>query len=119
MTTTEHLYAASEAGSIIAIATNPIWLIKTRLFTTKKHESNSYRGLFHGIYMIGKTEGIKGYWKGTFLALFGVVQGAIQFAVYEELKIWRSRQVDSISNHNNQSLSWLVSVSVNLVNNFF
>ncbi|TIA90365.1 hypothetical protein E3P97_02580 [Wallemia ichthyophaga] len=94
----EHLYAASEAGSIIAITTNPLWLIKTRIFSTKQHDKGAYRGLAHGLIEIGRKEGMRGYWKGTLLALFGVLQGAIQFAVYEELKIWRSKSSGNLSN---------------------
>ena len=33
-------------------------------------------------------EGIKGLYRGTSLALFGVSNGAIQFMAYEEMKRW-------------------------------
>ena len=41
-----------------------------------------------GLYTIGRTEGIRGLYKGTVLALVGVSNGAIQFMTYEELKRW-------------------------------
>ena len=53
---------------------------------------------------IGKKEGIPGYWRGTLLALFGVLQGAIQFAVYEELKLYRAESSGNV----NENLPWLV-----------
>lgn len=37
---------------------------------------------------IVKTEGVRGLWRGTTLALFGVSNGAIQFMAYEEMKKW-------------------------------
>lgn len=44
--------------------------------------------LLDGIQSIYKTEGFKGLYRGTSLALFGVTNGAIQFMCYEELKRW-------------------------------
>ena len=41
-----------------------------------------------GIREICKSEGLKGLYRGTSLALFGVSNGAIQFMCYEELKRW-------------------------------
>lgn len=35
-----------------------------------------------------REEGIKGLYRGTTLALFGVTNGAIQFMGYEEMKKW-------------------------------
>jgi Mitochondrial carrier protein len=41
-----------------------------------------------GIYKVSKTEGIRGLWKGTSLALFGVTNGSLQFMAYELMKDW-------------------------------
>lgn len=35
-----------------------------------------------------RTEGIRGLYRGTSLALFGVSNGALQFMLYEEMKKW-------------------------------
>ncbi|KAI3483543.1 hypothetical protein L1887_53582 [Cichorium endivia] len=98
----QHLLAASESGAITALMTNPIWVVKTRMFTTPQSTAAStaagagtaaarvppevYRGLWHGLVSIYRTEGLRGWYKGAGLALFGVSNGAIQFMAYEELK---------------------------------
>jgi solute carrier family 25 folate transporter 32 len=102
----QHLLAASESGAITALMTNPIWVVKTRMFTTPQSTAAStaagagtaaarappevYRGLWHGLVSIYRTEGLRGWYKGAGLALFGVSNGAIQFMAYEELKKWRT-----------------------------
>ncbi|KIS66599.1 uncharacterized protein UMAG_05588 [Mycosarcoma maydis] len=102
----QHLLAASESGAITALMTNPIWVVKTRMFTTPRSLAPNtastaatattrappevYRGLWHGLISIYRTEGIRGWYKGAGLALFGVSNGAIQFMAYEELKKWRT-----------------------------
>ncbi|KIR27762.1 solute carrier family 25 (mitochondrial folate transporter), member 32 [Cryptococcus deuterogattii 99/473] len=82
----QHLLAAAEASAITAMLTNPIWVVKTRVFGTAKHDSIAYRGLWDGLRSIYRTEGIRGLYKGSLLALVGVSNGSIQFATYEEIK---------------------------------
>ena len=41
-----------------------------------------------GLTSIFQTEGLRGLFRGTSLALFGVSNGALQFMVYEEMKRW-------------------------------
>ncbi|KLO09929.1 mitochondrial carrier [Schizopora paradoxa] len=79
------LYAA-EASAACAIITNPIWVVKVRMFTTRNDAPGAYRSLWHGLSSIYRTEGLAGLYRGTSLALFGVSNGAIQFMGYEQLK---------------------------------
>ncbi|WVQ95278.1 hypothetical protein IAU59_002373 [Kwoniella sp. CBS 9459] len=82
----QHLLAAAEASAVTAMLTNPIWVVKTRVFGTAKHDAAAYRGLWDGLSSIYKAEGIRGLYKGSLLALVGVSNGSIQFATYEEIK---------------------------------
>ncbi|OWT38459.1 solute carrier family 25 (mitochondrial folate transporter), member 32 [Cryptococcus neoformans Bt1] len=82
----QHLLAAAEASAITAMLTNPIWVVKTRVFGTAKNDSIAYRGLWDGFRSIYRMEGIRGLYKGSLLALVGVSNGSIQFATYEEIK---------------------------------
>ncbi|KAL5488290.1 FLX1 [Sanghuangporus weigelae] len=79
------LYAA-EASAVTAVMTNPIWVVKVRMFTTRADSPHAYRSLWHGLSSIYRLEGMRGLYKGTSLALFGVSNGALQFMGYEQLK---------------------------------
>jgi solute carrier family 25 folate transporter 32 len=92
-------------GSLTAVITNPLWLIRVRMFTSEPNDPGAYRGLWSesvyipsgsdfltsssdGLSTIFRTEGIPGLFRGTSLALVGVSNGAIQFMVYEKMKKW-------------------------------
>ncbi|CAK5263038.1 unnamed protein product [Mycena citricolor] len=75
----------SSLGAVTAIMTNPIWVVKVRMFTTTAGAPDAYRD---GLTSIFRTEGVQGLFRGTTLALVGVSNGAIQFMVYERMKRW-------------------------------
>ncbi|EUC56275.1 flavin-adenine dinucleotide transporter, putative, partial [Rhizoctonia solani AG-3 Rhs1AP] len=81
-----NLIASAEASVITALLTNPIWVVKVRVFTTQPGQPGAYRGLWDGLSSIYRTEGWRGLYRGTSLALLSVSNGAIQFVAYEELK---------------------------------
>ncbi|KAL0071460.1 mitochondrial FAD carrier protein flx1 [Marasmius tenuissimus] len=84
----EYLLCSAEASAVTAIMTNPIWVVRVRMFTSGADSPHAYRGLFHGFSSIIRNEGVTGLFRGTTLALFGVSNGAIQFMAYEEMKRW-------------------------------
>lgn len=88
MSAGSYLLCSAQASAVTAILTNPIWVVKVRMFTSRPDSPDSYRGLWHGFSRVWHTEGIAGLWKGTALALVGVSNGAIQFMAYEEMKRW-------------------------------
>ncbi|KAF8604466.1 mitochondrial FAD carrier protein [Ceratobasidium sp. AG-I] len=83
-----NLLASAEASVITTLLTNPIWVVKVRMFTTRPGQPGAYRGLWHGLSSIYRAEGWPGLYRGTSLALMSVSNGAIQFVAYEELKRW-------------------------------
>ncbi|KAF8529248.1 mitochondrial FAD carrier protein [Hysterangium stoloniferum] len=87
-----YLLCSAEASAATALITNPIWVVKVRMFTTTRNSPNSYRGLWHGLREISRSEGLPGLYRGTLLALFGVSNGAIQFMAYEKMKQWAFRR---------------------------
>ncbi|GAA5986425.1 hypothetical protein JCM10908_003749 [Rhodotorula pacifica] len=82
----QHLLASATSGVITAFLTNPIWVVKTRMFTTHASQERAYRGVWHGLSTLAREEGFRGMSKGMTLALIGVSNGAIQFMTYEEIK---------------------------------
>lgn len=83
----QHLLAASQAGAMTLVLTNPIWVVKTRLcLQYGSGEKQQYAGMLDTLVKIYKTEGFRGYYKGFLPGLFGVSHGAIQFMTYEEMK---------------------------------
>ncbi|KAG2037264.1 mitochondrial carrier protein RIM2 [Suillus americanus] len=97
-----HLAAAAVAGVATGTATNPIWVVKTRLQLTaseRRHPSiastnqgatagpsRALGGSFRMITQIFREEGIKGFYKGLSASYLGVTEGTIQWVLYERLK---------------------------------
>ncbi|CAM9755861.1 unnamed protein product [Ectocarpus sp. 12 AP-2014] len=88
--TVHHLGAGYVAGAMMVLATNPVWMIKTRMqLQDKKAKSGGvrpYSGLMDAVRTITREEGPLALYKGAVPALMLCGQGAVQFAVYEWLK---------------------------------
>lgn len=88
---TLHMLAASEAGVLTLLVTNPIWVVKTRLClqygsSDLEPSSKTYRGMTDALIKIYRTEGVRGLYRGFVPGMFGVTHGALQFMTYEEMK---------------------------------
>ena len=93
LTPGDYFLASGISGAIITLSTNPIWVLKTRMLSSDKGDKGAYDNMWQGARQIFKTEGVKGFYKGTAISLVGVSHGAVQFGVYEPLKkTWRRFQ---------------------------
>ncbi|KAK4765491.1 hypothetical protein SAY86_026581 [Trapa natans] len=83
-----HLLSAAEAGILVSLCTNPIWLIKTRMqLQNPLTQSKSYLGVHDALRTIMREEGWRALYKGIGPSLLlQVSHGAIQFTAYEELR---------------------------------
>lgn len=87
-----HMLAASEAGVLTLIITNPLWVVKTRLCLQYQEVSvttasaKHYQGMLDALVKVYRYEGIAGFYKGFIPGVLGVSHGALQFMAYEELK---------------------------------
>jgi solute carrier family 25 protein 33/36 len=88
-----HLSAAALAGVATGTATNPIWVVKTRLqleLTARGEVKKVRRRLFGGSWdcmkRIMRDEGVRGFYKGLSASYLGVTEGTIQWVLYERLK---------------------------------
>lgn len=80
-----HLVSGLSAGIVTSTATNPIWMIKTRLQLDKtkgKYYKNSWDCFKH----IVKNEGVGSLYKGLSASYLGGVESTIQWVLYEQMK---------------------------------
>lgn len=85
-----HLGAAAIAGIVTGTATNPIWVVKTRLQLSASNKADAGKRVIGGSWMtikqIMRQEGIRGFYKGLSASYLGVTEGTIQWVLYERLK---------------------------------
>jgi solute carrier family 25 protein 33/36 len=76
------------AGVVSNTATNPIWMVKTRMQLLADHTAGqvAYKGYQEAIGAIFKEEGIGGFYRGLSASYWGCTEGAIQFLLYERIK---------------------------------
>ncbi|KAK8224511.1 mitochondrial folate transporter-like protein/carrier [Phyllosticta capitalensis] len=85
--------ASITAGACSTIATNPIWVIKTRLMSQVSARASEdarppwhYKNTLDAARKMFRTEGIASFYSGLGPALLGLTHVAIQFPLYEYFK---------------------------------
>ena len=89
-----NVYASLSGGACSTFATNPIWVIKTRLMSqSSSREINNhskapwhYKNTWDAARMMYRNEGILSFYSGLTPALLGLTHVAIQFPLYEVFK---------------------------------
>lgn len=102
-----HLLTVFMLGTLTAVCTNPIWVIKTRMLSTSAKHTGAYTSILDGTRRIYRTDGLSGFYRGLVPSLFGVSHGALQFMAYEQLKKLR-RTPSSNSQQEPSNLDTLV-----------
>ncbi|VEU23748.1 DEKNAAC105015 [Brettanomyces naardenensis] len=108
-----YFMSAILSGAASTTATNPIWVVKTRMMlqtdngktiydrlpveesvvkggtaSASKPSTQWYNGTFDAFRKMYKEEGIGSFYRGLLPSYFGLVHVAIQFPLYENLKKW-------------------------------
>eukprot|EP00164_Ancoracysta_twista_P009975 GFYU01014904.1.p1 GENE.GFYU01014904.1~~GFYU01014904.1.p1 ORF type:complete len:341 (-),score=55.31 GFYU01014904.1:126-1148(-) len=80
----EHLGAGAVAGAISAFVTNPLDVVACRLMT--QGENKIYRGTWHCLKSIAKTEGTRGLFAGAVPRVMSIAPlAALAFCIYEQI----------------------------------
>jgi len=82
----DYFLSSGLAGLGVQFLTNPIWVLKTRMVSSDRSAAGAYPSMYQGARTIWATEGVRGFYRGLAISLFGVMHGAVQFAVYDPLK---------------------------------
>ncbi|KAL8874354.1 MAG: hypothetical protein Q9174_000305 [Haloplaca sp. 1 TL-2023] len=89
-----NVYASLSGGACSTLATNPIWVIKTRLMAQSKTTSAAnhsrppwqYRNTLDAARKMYRAEGLLSFYSGLTPAMLGLTHVAIQFPLYEVFK---------------------------------
>lgn len=93
-----HLTSAAIAGIATSTATNPIWLVKTRLQLDRNPVDPSkplYKNSIECIKTVLRTEGVRGLYKGLSASYLGVSESTIQWTTYEYFKSLIAQRSDA------------------------
>ena len=94
-----HVSAGAVAGVATSTATNPIWMVKTRLQLDKNVSERSggamqrqYRNSWDCVRQILRDEGLRGLYKGMSASYLGVAESTLQWTLYEQMKASLARR---------------------------
>ncbi|KAK2758226.1 hypothetical protein FQN54_004070 [Arachnomyces sp. PD_36] len=88
-----HGLSAASAGVVTGTATNPIWLVKTRLQLDKQRVmsdgsmgARQYKNSFDCVQQVLRKEGIRGLYRGLAASYLGVIETTLHLTTYEQMK---------------------------------
>ncbi|KAI1882976.1 hypothetical protein AGOR_G00240430 [Albula goreensis] len=81
-----HMVSAGMAGFTAITATNPIWLIKTRLQLDARNRGERRMNAFECIRRVYQSDGLRGFYRGMSASYAGISETVIHFVIYESIK---------------------------------
>lgn len=107
------LLAAATAGVVTSTATNPIWMVKTRLQLDKNVSERAgeavvrrYKNSWDCVKQIIRNEGIRGMYKGMSASYLGVSESTLQWVLYEQMKGYLRRREEKIITSGREKNIW-------------
>lgn len=106
-----HLMAAATAGIVTGTATNPIWLVKTRLQLDKQNAGpegvgRQYRNAWDCVVKTVRHEGVRGLYRGLSASYLGVSESTLQWVLYEQAKRSLSKRHEDLVLSGRQPTVW-------------
>ena len=110
-TASVHLLAAATAGIITGTATNPIWLVKTRIQLDKQNagpggQGRLYRNAWDCVRKTVSAEGFRGLYRGLSASYLGVSESTLQWVLYEQAKRSLSKRETELALSGRQPTLW-------------
>jgi len=93
LASTDFFAASIVAGLLTGACTNPVWVVKTRMLERGANHPSAYRSMAYGLRHVWATRGVRGLWAGFMPSSLGVLHGAVQFSLYENMKKHRGALV--------------------------
>ncbi|XP_049604342.1 solute carrier family 25 member 36-A [Syngnathus scovelli] len=81
-----HMVSAGMAGFTAITATNPIWLIKTRMQLDSRNRGERRMNAFDCVRRVYRMDGLRGFYKGMSASYAGISETVIHFVIYESIK---------------------------------
>lgn len=112
-----HLSSAMIAGVVTSTATNPIWMVKTRLQLDKNLAAEGgiatrqYKNSLDCIKQVLRNEGIYGLYKGMSASYLGVAESTLQWVLYERAKKSLARREERLVISGKERTWWDTTVS--------
>jgi len=107
-----HAQAAVAAGIATATATNPIWLVKTRLQLDASRTAGTtgrrYKSSLDCVRQVVQKEGIGGLYRGLSASYLGTVETALHLVLYEQFKLLCRRALSGTDTQNNAAWSEVI-----------
>jgi solute carrier family 25 protein 33/36 len=105
-----HMSAAACAGVVTGSATNPIWLVKTRLQLDKNTHANGsgrqYKNALDCTMQTLRKEGVPGLYRGLTASYLGVAESTLQWVLYEQMKLALVRREERVANSGLPPTTW-------------
>uniref|UniRef100_A0A8C8HZ66 Solute carrier family 25 member 36-A n=1 Tax=Oncorhynchus tshawytscha TaxID=74940 RepID=A0A8C8HZ66_ONCTS len=101
-----HMVSAGLAGFTAITATNPIWLIKTRLQLDARNRGERRMNAFECVRRVYQAEGWRGFYRGMSASYAGISETVIHFVIYESIKrkLMESRAQASMDQDEDESV---------------
>uniref|UniRef100_A0A3Q3A7K7 Solute carrier family 25 member 36 n=1 Tax=Kryptolebias marmoratus TaxID=37003 RepID=A0A3Q3A7K7_KRYMA len=81
-----HMVSAGMAGFTAITATNPIWLIKTRMQLDSRNRGERRMNAFECVRRVYQMDGLRGFYKGMSASYAGISETVVHFVIYESIK---------------------------------
>nr|XP_061797659.1 solute carrier family 25 member 36-A-like isoform X2 [Nerophis lumbriciformis] len=81
-----HMVSAGMAGFTAITATNPVWLIKTRLQLDARNRGERRISALECVRRVYQSDGLRGFYRGMSASYAGISETVIHFVIYESIK---------------------------------